>query len=305
MLFITGLMIIIVGIILSNTETYDKSDKLSIVATTTQITDLVSIIGGDVVEVKGLMGSGIDPHSYQATESDVRSLQQADIIIYNGLHLEGKMTDLLANMAKQKIPTYAISDAVLNSKLMAGEDDYEGSYDPHIWFDANLWLEVITYVSNILIEHDPKNKDIYVINTEKYLEEVREVHEFVYNKAMEIPPQKRVLITAHDAFQYFGRAYEFIVLGIEGLSPESEVGIADIRKLADYIVQNEIKAIFVETSVSTRNAKALQQAVKARGFDVNIGGDLYSDAMGEKGKDEGTYIGMMKYNITTIVQALK
>lgn len=278
---------------------------LQVVTTTTQITDLLNILAGDVLKVEGLMGAGIDPHSYQATEADVRKLQNADLIFYNGLHLEGKMDDLFSEMSTRGIATYAITDAIDESKFMEGEDEYEGSHDPHIWFDVKLWIEVTNYVRDILVDQDPTNKDIYINNAANLVKELEKIYEYVINKALTIPEAQRVLITAHDAFQYFGEAYGFEVLGIEGISTESEAGIADIRELADFIAKNKIKAIFVESSVTTRNVMALQEAVKSRGFNVDIGGEIYSDAMGDPGTYEGTYIGMMKYNIETIANALR
>ncbi|WP_026477543.1 metal ABC transporter solute-binding protein, Zn/Mn family [Alkaliphilus transvaalensis] len=282
-----------------------EDSQLRVVTTTTQITDLVKILGGETLIINGLMGAGIDPHSYQATEGDVKLLQEADIIFYNGLHLEGKMDDLFEEMRKRGISTYAITDALDTSKFLEGEDDYEGSHDPHIWFDATLWMEVTTYVGEQLAKYDPENETLYRRNVAEYLKELTETHQYVLDRAFSLPKEQRVLVTAHDAFQYFGRAYDFKVEGIEGISTESEAGIADIRELADYISKNKIKAIFVESSVPRRNVEALQQAVRARGFNVSIGGEIFSDAMGNPETYEGTYVGMMRYNIDTIVDALK
>ncbi|AKL94032.1 ABC-type metal ion transport system, periplasmic component [Clostridium aceticum] len=281
-----------------------EGEVLNVVATTTMITDLLQVIGGDVVEVRGLMGPGIDPHLYQATEGDVNRLQSADIIFYNGLHLEGKMQDIFREMSARSIQTVAITDAIATSKLLSGEDEYEDSYDPHIWFDVSLWQEAVVYVRDVLVEKDPVNKAIYTANAEKYLLDLEELHEYVIQQALRVPEEKRVLITAHDAFQYFGESYGFEVLGLQGISTESEAGIADVRELAEIIVAREIPAIFIESSVPERNVIALQEAVAARDFEVEIGGELYSDAMGDWGTPEGTYLGMVRYNINTIVEAL-
>lgn len=278
--------------------------SLKVVTTTTMVTDLVSIIGEGALEVKGLMGSGIDPHSYQATEGDVKSLQEADVIFHNGLHLEGKMDDLFTEMAKRDIPTFAITNSISNSKLLEGEDEFEGSYDPHIWFDVRLWKDATLYVRDILIEKDPENSEIYSSNADKYINELDELHQYVIDKAATIPREKRVLITAHDAFRYFGEAYGFEVLGLQGISTETEASISDVRELADLIAEREIPAIFIESSVPTRNIEALKAAVVSRGFDVEIGGELFSDAMGDLGEPEGTYLGMVRYNIDTIANAL-
>ncbi len=281
-----------------------SDNPLKVVTTTTMITDLLQTLGGEVLEVKGLMGPGIDPHLYQATEGDVRLLQEADAIFYNGLHLEGKINDLFIEMNNRGIATYAITDGIQEGRLMAGEDQFEGSHDPHIWFDVENWIEVTAYVKEQLIKLDPANEAVYAKNAEDYIEALKELNQYVTDRAQSLAKEQRVLITAHDAFQYFGRAYDFEVLGLEGISTESEASIADIRELADLIAERKIKAIFVETSVAARNIEALQQAVEARGFQVAIGGELYSDAMGDPGQPEGTYLGMIRYNIDTIVKAL-
>ncbi|MDQ2086577.1 zinc ABC transporter substrate-binding protein [Herbivorax sp. ANBcel31] len=288
-----------------DTSPQQSNENLKVVTTTTMITDLLNILGKDVLEVDGLMGTGVDPHLYQATESDVRKLQNADIIFYNGLHLEGKMADLFEEMSRLNIPTYAVTDAVHASKLLSGEDEFEGSYDPHIWSDVQLWKEVVKFAKDKLVTLDPSNSEIYIQNASDYLEELNSLQEYISKKVMEIPKNQRILITAHDAFAYFGNAYDFNVLGLQGISTETEAGVLDVQNLAQFITENKVPAIFIETSVQTRHIEALQQAVLSRDFDVEIGGELFSDSMGNPDKPEGTYKGMIRHNVDTIVNALK
>ncbi|TYQ14924.1 UNVERIFIED_CONTAM: manganese/zinc/iron transport system substrate-binding protein [Acetivibrio alkalicellulosi] len=289
---------------ITNNASLPSNNKLQVVTTTTMITDLLKVLGEDAIDVHGLMGPGIDPHSFQATEGDVIKLSNADIIFYNGLHLEGKMADLFEEMSKRNIPTYAVTDAIDKSKLLAGEDNYEGSYDPHIWLDVMLWKDVVVFVTDILVELDSSNAYVYSKNANNYIEELKILHEYVNTVALKVPEEHRVLITAHDAFQYFGIAYGFKVLGLQGLSTETQAGIADVRNLADFICQHKIPAIFIETSVQTRHIEALKEAVQSRNFNVEIGGELFSDSMGDLHEPEGTYIGMVKHNIDTITKAL-
>ncbi|QGG48391.1 metal ABC transporter solute-binding protein, Zn/Mn family [Heliorestis convoluta] len=281
----------------------DSNNKLNIVTTTTMITDLVRVVGGDVVEVQGLMGAGIDPHLYKASAGDVNRMRQADLIIYNGLHLEGKMADIFEEFEGTQVITVAITDAVDESILLPAED--EGNlYDPHIWFDVELWQKAAIYVRDALIEADEKNRAIYEANTEEYLQELEKLHAYVKEQVANIPKDQRVLVTAHDAFGYFGRAYDFEVLGLQGISTTTEAGIADMQALADLIAERKIPAIYIETSVPPRSIEALQKAVQAKGFYVAIGGELFSDAMGDSGTPEGTYLGMVRHNVDTIVEGL-
>ncbi|KAB2953497.1 manganese transporter [Heliorestis acidaminivorans] len=278
-------------------------ERLNIVTTTTMITDLVKEIGGDAVHVDGLMGAGIDPHLYKASAGDVNRMRQADVIIYNGLHLEGKMADIFEEFQGTQVKTVAITEAIDKSILLPTED--EGKlYDPHIWFDIELWKEAALYVRDALSSVDSKNESTYQANTEKYLEKLDDLQGYIKTELAKIPQEKRVLITAHDAFGYFGRAYDFEVLGLQGLSTTTEAGIADMQELADIIAERKIPAIYIESSVPPRSIEALQKAVQARGFDVAIGGELFSDAMGDAGTEEGTYLGMVRHNVDTIVGGL-
>ena len=286
----------------ANTNNTSKQG-INIVATTGMIADMVSEIGGDKVSVKGLMGPGVDPHLYKASAGDVALLSKADVIFYNGLHLEGKMAEIFEQMNKRGISTVAVADGVNRNDLLA-PPEFKGNYDPHIWFDVDLWSDTVGTVKEKLIEMDPQNAQEYRNNAEVYLEELAQLNEYVQERANSLPKDKRVLITAHDAFNYFGRGYGFEVKGLQGISTESEAGTADVQGLAAIIVERQIPAIFVESSVPPRYIEAVQAAVKSKGFDVRVGGELFSDAMGNPGTPEGNYIGMVRHNINTIVDAL-
>jgi len=280
------------------------NEKLKVVSTTTMLTDLLKQLAGDKIELKGLMGPGVDPHLYKASEGDVSKLFNADVIIYNGLHLEGKMVDLFEKMQKQGKKTIAIAQAIPKSELI----DVDGSsshFDPHIWFSVSNWKSVSVFVVDKLMEIDPGNANHYKSNLEKYLNELEALEVYNADKIEQVPQNKRVLITAHDAFEYFGREYGFEVKGLQGISTVSEAGAADVKNLANFIAERKIPALFIESSVSHRNIEALQAAVKSRGYNVIIGGELFSDALGSAGTAEGTYIGMYKHNIKTITDALK
>ncbi len=276
--------------------------KIRVVATIGMITDIVSQVGGERVQVDGLMGPGVDPHLYKASEGDVTRMAGADIIFYGGLHLEGKMTEVFERM-RGRILTVAVTDGIDRSILLK-PPEFQGVFDPHVWFDVTLWMKAVEQVAETLAGIDPPHGEAYRANAKAYLGKLSELHEYVKTRAGEVAPSRRVLITAHDAFNYFGRAYGFEVLGLQGISTVSEAGTADIQALAKLIVERKIPAVFVETSVSPRTIEALKEAVRARGFDVEIGGNLYSDAMGNPGTPDGTYIGMVRHNIDTIVTAL-
>ena len=287
----------------NNQNVKRDSGKLNVVTTTTILADIVKNIGGDKLEVEALMGPGIDPHLYKASAGDVQKMINADFIIFNGLHLEGKMSDVFEKLNKSDVKTIAAADVLDNSKLIESEE-FEGNYDPHIWFDVKLWMEIVDVIKDNLIELDSENKDIYISNSEKYKDELKKLDEYVISRAKELPDDKRILITAHDAFSYFGRAYGLQVKGLQGISTAAEAGTLDVKELADFISEKEIPAIFIESSVPTKNIEALQAAVKDRGFNVEIGGELFSDSLGDPGTGEGTYIGTVKFNIDTIVDAL-
>ena len=277
-------------------------DKLRVVTTIGMITDIVKNVGGTRVAVTGMMGPGVDPHLYNPTPRDVQRLRSAHIIFYNGLHLESKVGDLLAKMSGDTL-TVAVTDAVDRSLLLT-PPEYEGLYDPHLWFDVKLWMQAVIKVRDALSEFDADNAVLYRSNAEGYLAELTELDTYVKSQVARVPSQQRVLVTAHDAFNYFGKAYGFEVRGLQGISTATEAGIADVQELATFIAARRIPAIFVESSVSSRSLEAVKAAVKSKGFDVEIGGELFSDAMGSEGTPEGTYAGMVRHNIDTIVRAL-
>lgn len=276
---------------------------LKAVATIGQITNMVEEIGGDRVKVEGLMGPGVDPHLYRASESDVMRLSGADIIFYNGLHLEAKMGEVFERMSRSKTIVVVTAD-VPHAELLA-DPVYPDAHDPHVWFDVTIWKKAAEKIRDALIARDPQAKQTYEANASRYLAQLEEIHQYILKKAAELPEDQRVLVTAHDAFRYFGKRYGFEVVGLQGISTETEAGTKDVMKIANFIVDRKIKAVFIESSVPERNIKAVQQAVKARGWAVKIGGELFSDAMGHAGTREGTYIGMVEHNINTIVDALK
>ena len=305
---ILGIFLIIASTaFLPSCEQQSKTKKrgngqLNIVATIGMIADIAQTIGGDHVKMTGLMGPGIDPHLYRATAGDVSRLSGADVIFYNGLHLEAKMAEVLQRLSGQ-IKTVAVTNGIDRSMLLT-PPEFEGAYDPHVWFDVGLWKSAVEIIRDTLIEVDAKHAENYERNSRVYLATLDELHEYVKAQADRIPENQRVLVTAHDAFNYFGRAYGFQVRGLQGISTVTEAGTADIQDLAKFIVQRRIPSMFVETSVSSRNIEAVQAAVKSRGFDVEIGGKLFSDAMGDAGTPEGTYVGMVRHNIDTIVKSL-
>lgn len=278
--------------------------KLNIVTTTTMITDLVQNIGGDHINVEGLMGSGVDPHLYKASEGDVNKLVHADIIFYNGLHLEGKLVEVFEKMESAHKTPIALSDALDKSTLI-GSDYFASNYDPHVWFNIAYFKLFTQKVTSILSEKDPKNAESYKANETKYLEQLDQLETKIKTTIATLPREKRILVTAHDAFNYFGKNYDFDVVGLQGLSTATEAGVQDVQKLSAFIIEKEVKAVFIESSVPKRTIEALQAAVNSKGHAITIGGTLYSDALGNKGSMEGTYIGMFEYNVNTIVNALK
>lgn len=300
-------LFLIVFLFSSGCDTKNRNDakedgKIRIVTTIGMITDIVKNVGGEQVEVIGLMGAGVDPHLYKPTARDIKRLSSANIIFYNGLHLESKMGDKLANMSGDT-KTVAVTESVSKESLLA-LSDVNGQYDPHLWFDVSLWMQVVEKVRDTLVDYKPDVKATIIKNAELYLDELAELQGYVKAQAEQVPAEQRVLVTAHDAFNYFGNAYGFEVRGLQGISTVAEASIADVQELAAFIAENRIPAIFVESSVSVRSLEAVKAAVKAKGFEVQIGGELFSDAMGSEGTPEGTYVGMVRHNIDTIVTAL-
>ncbi len=277
--------------------------KIGATTTTTMITDLVRQVGGDRVEVTGLMGPGVDPHLYRASQGDVSALQGADVVFYNGLFLEGQMGDILEKIG-QRTPTVQVTEGIPEEDLLESPQ-YEGQFDPHVWFDARLWRTTVDPVVAQLSELDPDSAEYFEQRGEEHKQQIDELHSFVREEIFSIPEEQRVLVTAHDAFNYFGRQYGMEVRGLQGISTEAEAGSRDVQELADFLAENEIKAIFVESSVPPRNIEAVQAAAQDRGWDLEIGGQLYSDAGGDEGTEAETYIGMFRENIETITEALR
>ena len=280
-----------------------KEGKLRVVTTTGMIYDAVVNIAGDSVEAQALMGPGVDPHLYKATQGDLQRLTGADVVFYNGLHLEGKMGEVLEKLGRLKT-VVAVAHEIPETELRQ-TPLFAGNYDPHIWFDVSLWKEAVKAVGTTLIEADSTNAAFYQENMDAYLKELDALHSWVIKEIASIPANQRILITAHDAFGYFGDAYRIEVKGLQGVSTQSEFGLKDIAELVNLIVERQIKAVFIETSVSDRAINAVVDGCRQRGHDVVIGGKLYSDAMGELGTEEGTYAGMVKANVNTIVSSLK
>jgi manganese/zinc/iron transport system substrate-binding protein len=278
--------------------------KISVTTTVTMVSDLVKNVAGDRVVIQGLMGPGVDPHLYKATASDVSKLSRADVIFYSGLVLEGKMQDLFSQMARTKKFVYPVTEAIPVEKLLE-PPEFAGHYDPHVWFDVQLWTKCVDTVVKGLSEYDPKNKGDYQKRAVETRQKMEALHQWALKKVSELPQERRILVTSHDAYNYFGRAYGFKVVGLQGVSTVTEAGLADMAKMVDFIKKHKVKAIFVESSVPHNTIERI-----SKDANVKIGGELFSDAMGtpgqmENGYDLGTYEGMIKHNINTIVEALK
>lgn len=299
-----GVVFILMILLTSCNNTHKEDRGFNIVTTTSMITDLVENIGGDKVTVNGLMGAGVDPHLYKASEGDVSKLSNADMILYNGLHLEGKLVDVFERMKRQKINTVAISDA-LNKEDLISSSLFKSSYDPHIWFNVDYWKRMSLFVAKKLSEALPEEKSFFNKSAKIYIAKLDRLKKDLTEEIASLPKDKRRLVTAHDAFNYFGKAFGFDVVGLQGLSTATEAGVQDMQETADYIIDHKVKAIFIESSVPRRTIEALQAAVQSENHNVEIGGTLFSDALGNPDSAEGTYIGMFKFNVHTIVNALK
>jgi len=279
------------------------SGKPLIITTTGMIADAVSNLVGDSAQVIALMGPGVDPHLYKATQGDLERLQKADIIIYNGIHLEGKMSEILEKLSTKK-PVIAIGDGISKDKLRVLDKDAM-IYDPHIWFDVALWKEAVEAMATTLAAKYPQLAKTIAANKTSYVSKLDSLHAEVKIQMASIPVKQRVLITAHDAFGYFGIAYETEVLGLQGISTVSDFGLNNVTNLVNLIVDRKIKSVFTETSVSDQSIRAVLDGCRQKGYNISIGGSLYSDAMGDAGTPEGTYVGMVRKNVHSIVDALK
>lgn len=284
-------------------EAASGDEKLVAVATIGMIEDTVRKVGGERLDVVGLIGSGVDPHLFKPTRSDVQRLIDADVIFYNGLLLEGRMVDSFERAGSSGIPVHGVNE-LLGDEYLLEPDEFEGHYDPHVWMDPRAWAVTVDVVRDALIELDPEGEAEYRENAERYRREIEALDAYAAEVLGSVPEGQQVLVTAHDAFNYFGRRYGFDVVGIQGISTESEAGVRDIERLVDMLVERQIGAVFVESTVSERNINQLVAGAAARGHTVAIGGELFSDAMGDAGTYEGTYIGMIDHNVTTIARAL-
>ncbi|XOT26439.1 manganese ABC transporter substrate-binding protein/adhesin MntA [Bacillus subtilis subsp. subtilis] len=286
------------------TDSAGKSadQQLQVTATTSQIADAAENIGGKHVKVTSLMGSGVDPHLYKASQGDTKKLMSADVVLYSGLHLEGKMEDVLQKIGEQQ-QSAAVAEAIPKNKLIpAGEGK---TFDPHVWFSIPLWIYAVDEIEAQFSKAMPQHADAFRKNAKEYKEDLQYLDKWSRKEIAHIPEKSRVLVTAHDAFAYFGNEYGFKVKGLQGLSTDSDYGLRDVQELVDLLTEKQIKAVFVESSVSEKSINAVVEGAKEKGHTVTIGGQLYSDAMGEKGTKEGTYEGMFRHNINTITKALK
>lgn len=295
----------LIGLALSSTAGVGLAmaqDKLNVVATTGMIADAVTQIGGDRVEVTALMGPGVDPHTYRQTRSDIAAMTNADAVFWHGLYLEAQLEDVLHQLEDISV-VVALADSLPKDRLL-GSEDYADRYDPHVWMDPVLWTGVVSAALDELIKLDPAGEAEFRANASRHLAQIDALQTYSTDVLATVPDGSRVLVTAHDAFNYFGEAYGYEVLGIQGISTESEAGLKQIEDLVNVLVERKIAAVFVESSVSDRNIQALIEGAAAKGHDVRIGGELFSDAMGAPGTYEGTYIGMIDHNVTTITRAL-
>ncbi|MFD1336803.1 metal ABC transporter solute-binding protein, Zn/Mn family [Oceanobacillus iheyensis] len=283
----------------SEEDTSNGEEKINVVTTIAQIGEPLSVIGGEHVNVESLMGPSVDPHLYNPTQSDISKVDSADVIFYNGLNLEVNMVDVFDSIGTEK-PVLAIGDTLSEEQLL---EDEEGAVDPHIWFDIDLWESALNAAVEELKEYAPEHADDFEANKQAYFEELDSLRESA-EKLEEIPEKQRVLVTAHDAFGYFGNQHDMEVVGLQGLSTEGEIGVSDINETIALIEEYEVPAIFVESSVNQDSINAVIEGASSNGVDVELGGELFSDAMGEEGTDEGTYIGMYQHNIDTIHEAL-
>ena len=277
-------------------------ERLTVVATTGMIADAARAVGGDLVDVRALMGPGVDPHAYRQTRTDVVATANADLVLWNGLYLEAQMEEFLLDLGQDR-RVVAVAEAVPEN-LLIGSEDYAGRHDPHLWMNPNLWSRAVVSIRDALTDVHPEGAETFADNADAYLAELTELSRYANEVLSTVPVESRMVLSSHDAFNYFGNAYGYEVVGIQGISTESEAGLQRIGALVDMLVERDIRAVFVETSVSDRNIRALIEGAAAEGHEVSIGGELFSDAMGEPGTYEGTYIGMIDHNATTIARAL-
>lgn len=285
-------------------EEIDTEGPIHVVATSMQVADLLENIGGEHLEVEGMMGPGVDPHDYVPSASDVDLLSRADIVAYNGLLLEEQFVEVFEQLEAEGANLIVAADALDESELLDFDEDADLDYDPHIWFSVDRWKEVAEYTADQLSAYDPDNAEEYEANAEAYTAELDELSEYIAGRVDEVPEESRYVVTAHDAFQYFGHEFGFEVVGLQGITTQQEAGTGDISEMANFLVENNISAVFVESSVSPQNINALIEAAQAQGHEVENAGELYSDALGTADEGADTYISMYEANVDTIVDAL-
>lgn len=290
----------------NSNKTVKENQKPVIVATTSMLTDALINLVGDSAEIIGLMGPGVDPHLYQASPGDLKKMQSADVIVYNGLFLEGKLGSILENLSKKK-EVINFSDGVPKELFIeVSEPEYENEiYDPHIWFSIDIWKKGTNVLANKLATLYPELKPYIAKNAQKFDLQLGALKMGIQAEINQIPEEKRILITSHDAFQYFGRMLGIQVEALQGLSTATEFGLQDRKRVVDLIIDKDINAIFIESSVSEKPIEAIIEDCKNRGKEVKNGGSLFSDAMGEQGTVAGTYLGMIHHNVSTIVNGWK
>jgi manganese/zinc/iron transport system substrate-binding protein len=300
-----ALSVLVAGLVVGCTSggSSKGSGKISVTATTGMVAEIAEKVGGEHVSVIHLMGPGVDPHLYKASEGDIARLAEAELILYNGLNLEGKMGDIFVKMARTGRMTVAVTEGV-DESLLREPPEFLGHYDPHVWFDVSMWAQAIGSVVEALAELRPQQRADFERNADSYRAELETLHEYCRQRMETIPKDQRVLVTAHDAFGYFGRAYNIEVVGLQGISTSGEYGLKDVQRLVDLISERKLNAVFVESSVPKRSIEAVVAGCTSNGHTVNIGGQLFSDAMGTKGTETDNYNGMVRHNVETIVKAL-
>jgi manganese/zinc/iron transport system substrate-binding protein len=280
----------------------DSASRITVVCTVGMLADLARGVAGDRATVSSLMGPGIDPHLYKPTRSDLSRLLKADLIIANGLHLEGRMDDTLDRAAEAGRTVIRVGELVPKTQLI--ENAEENATDPHLWMNTRIWASTVPSIAAALTKVDPAGKETYAANAARLQKDLLTLDEWSAARIATVPKSTRILVTAHDAFEYFGRRFGFEVVGIQGISTESEAGVRDLARIVDLLVSRNVPAVFIESTVPPRHVEALVAGARARGHEVRIGGELFSDAMGDAGTYEGTYPGMIDHNVTTIVRAL-
>lgn len=278
---------------------------IEVLCTTGQVAELVSRVGGELVNVTALMSHEVDPHLYKPLFADIEKLDQADVIFYSGLHLEGRMADLFVQRARTK-PTYAVTEGLVarDDKRLREPPEFAGMHDPHVWHDVSLWSDCVHDVAETMAKLDPQHAADYDKNAHAYMDELAELHQYCLDEVAKIPEQSRVLVTAHDAFGYFGQAYGIEVFGLKGISSEEEKDLQHQEEVQQMIISRKIPAVFVESTIAPRTVEALIEPCRAAGWDLQNGGELYADALGAADSDASTYTGMIRHNVQTIVEAL-